>query len=420
MSGLQAVRGMNDMLPDQTHVWQQLERILHETFTAYGYREIRLPVLERTELFARSIGEETDIVSKEMYTFDDRNGDSLTLRPEGTASCVRAGIQHGLFHNQQQRLWYLGPMFRYERPQRGRYRQFYQAGVEAVGWPGPDIDAELIVLTSRLWRGLGLASPALQINSLGSSACRATYREQLVEYLGKFADHLDRDSVRRLNTNPLRILDSKDERTQEILAGAPSILDTLETDSREHFEGLCGHLDACGIGYQINPRLVRGLDYYNRIVFEWVTDELGAQGTVCAGGRYDGLVEQLGGKPVPAAGFAVGLERLVDLVRDQRRSHPAGPDVYVVSLGEDARRAGLCLGERLRDAGLTVQQHCGEGGLKNQLKRADKSGAEFALLLGDDEIAQNAVTVKPLRVLDGQQNVPVDDVVTALNKLLNR
>ncbi|MDH3280355.1 MAG: histidine--tRNA ligase [Gammaproteobacteria bacterium] len=420
MSGLQAVRGMNDVLPDQTHAWQDLERILKETFAAYGYREIRLPILEKTELFARSIGEETDIVSKEMYTFDDRNGDSLTLRPEGTASCVRAGIQHGLFHNQQQRLWYLGPMFRYERPQRGRSRQFHQAGVEAVGWPGPDIDAELIVLTSRLWRALGLTSPELQINSLGNSASRAAYREQLVEYLREFADHLDPDSVRRLETNPLRILDSKDDGTQQVLTGAPSILDTLDAESRAHFDGLCGLLDSCGIAYQINPQLVRGLDYYNRSVFEWVTGELGAQGTVCAGGRYDALVEQLGGRSVPATGFAIGLERIVDLVRGEYQAPPRGLDVFVVSLGEPARRAGLALGERLRDAGLAVQQHCGEGGWKNQLKRADKSGAEVAVLIGDDEIADNAVTVKPLRTPGGQQSVPVSDVVRTLNELLNK
>ncbi len=420
MTGLRAVRGMNDVLPDQTPSWQEIEHVAKQTFAGYGYREIRFPLLERTELFARSIGAETDIVSKEMYTFDDRNGDSLTLRPEGTASCVRAGIQHGLFHNRQQRLWYLGPMFRYERPQRGRSRQFHQAGVEAVGWPGPDIDAELIAMTARLWRGLGLTALELQINSLGNGVCRSTYRAQLVEYLRGFTDDLDGDSVRRLDTNPLRILDSKDEGTQQILKDAPSILDALDPESRDHFDAWCGLLDAYEIAYRINPRLVRGLDYYNRSVFEWVTHDLGAQGTVCAGGRYDDLVEQLGGRPTPAAGFAIGLERVVDLVRAAQLPESQGPDVYVVCLGENARRAGWTLGEKLRDVGLAVQQHCGEGGWKNQLKHADRSGAEVAVLLGDDEVAEDAVTLKPLRTAGDQQNVPAGDVVRAVAELLNR
>ncbi len=420
MNSLQAVRGMNDVLPDRVHVWQALERTLADLFAAYDYREIRLPIVEKTELFARSIGEDTDIVAKEMYSFTDRNGDSLTLRPEGTASCVRAGVQHGLFHNRQQRLWYLGPMFRHERPQRGRYRQFHQAGAEAIGWPGPDIDAELIAITARLWRTLEIPAPALEINSLGDRESRRRYRQRLIAYLTAFVGDLDPDSARRLDTNPLRILDTKNERTREILADAPSILDALDSVSRAHLETLCAHLDACGIDYRINPRLVRGLDYYDRAVFEWVTDELGAQGTVCAGGRYDGLVEQLGGKPVPAAGFALGLERLVELIQTREDVSPDGPHVYLVSLGDAARRAGLRLSEQLRDAGVTVRQHCGEGGLKNQLKHADRSGAKFAILLGDDEMARATVTLKPLRSGGDQQEIPFNELIMKLPQLIDK
>lgn len=418
MTGVQAVRGMNDALPQQTPTWQHVESLLRNAFAAYGYREIRLPLVEKTELFARSIGADTDIVTKEMYTFKDRNGDSLSLRPEGTASCVRAGIQHGLFHNQQQRLWYIGPMFRHERPQRGRYRQFHQAGVEAVGWSGPDIDAELIALTARLWGALGLAPPTLQINSLGSPQSRLRYRARLVAFLATRRAELDVDSQRRLDTNPLRILDSKSEQTQEVVAEAPTILDDLDDPSREHFAELCRYLDAAGIVYEINPRLMRGLDYYNHTVFEWITTALGAQGTVCAGGRYDGLVELLGGRPVPAAGFAIGLERVVDLLKPQHELRQT-PDVFVVTLGAQARQLGFTLGERLRDRGLQVEYYCGDGGLKNQMKRADKSGAAIALLLGEDELESGIVTLKPLRLSASQRRVPLCDAEAATTKLVN-
>ncbi len=399
---IQAVRGMNDILPEQTPCWQYLESVWREILPAYGYREIRLPVLEKTELFKRSIGEVTDIVEKEMYTFTDRNGDSLTLRPEGTAGCVRAGIEHGLLYNQIQRLWYQGPMFRHERPQKGRYRQFHQVGVEAFGMAGPDIDAELILMSARMLQRIGLAdSVVLQINSLGSAEARASYRDLLVSYFSGHLEQLDEDSRRRLHSNPLRILDSKHPQMRALVEQAPRLSEHLDSESREHFQRLLAYLDDAGVGYQINPRLVRGLDYYSKTVFEWVTDRLGAQGTVCAGGRFDSLVTQLGGKPAPAAGFAIGMERLVALLMDTggEQVNAVGPQVYLVVVGEAAERRGMQIAEQLRETlpKLRLQLNCGGGSFKSQLKRADRSGAELALILGDNELAQGSVIVKPLR-----------------------
>ncbi|QEA37799.1 histidine--tRNA ligase [Pistricoccus aurantiacus] len=422
---IQAIRGMNDLLPEQSAQWQYFEGQMRQLVQRYGYAEIRTPVLEQTALFARSIGEVTDIVEKEMYTFADRNGDSLTLRPEGTASCVRAALENGLLHNQTQRLWYQGPMFRYERPQKGRYRQFHQVGIEAYGLEGPDIDAEVILLSARLWKQLGLREHVtLELNSLGSSDARAAYRDILVSY---FEDHravLDEDSLRRLQSNPLRILDSKNSDMAPMLKAAPKLLDHLDSASREHFERLCGILDAAGISYVINPRLVRGLDYYSRTVFEWTTTALGSQGTVCAGGRYDGLVEQLGGKPTPAVGFAMGVERLI-LLLDTLALVPedACPrlDAYMIGMDEAASKSVLLLAETLRDAcpTLRIQVHCGGGSFKSQMKKADKSGARLALLLGEDELARNAVTVKWLREDRDQQTLPRQELAAELIELLD-
>jgi histidyl-tRNA synthetase len=406
---------MNDILPEQTPAWRYLERTVAELLDGYGYSEIRLPILEFTELFARGIGEGTDVVDKEMYTFLDRNEESLTLRPEGTAGCVRAVLEHGLSGGGQvQKLWYTGPMFRYEKPQKGRYRQFHQIGVEAFNLAGPDVDAELIVLTWRLWQKLGLADAvSLQLNSLGSSEARAAYRDALVAYLQERFAQLDEDSQRRLTTNPLRILDSKNAQTQALLVGAPTLADYLDEESRLHFEGVKARLDAVGIRYEINHKLVRGLDYYNRSVFEWVTDKLGAQGTVCAGGRYDGLVTQLGGKPTPGVGFAMGVERLILLLETlqllpEELNAPA--DLYLCAFGEAAELAGLALAERLRDAipGLRLLVNSGGGSFKSQFKKADKSGARFALILGEDELAARVVGCKPLRDDAQQQNIGWD------------
>ncbi|SFM24226.1 histidine--tRNA ligase [Marinobacter zhejiangensis] len=426
MAKIQAIRGMNDILPEQTPVWQFVEGKVREVLRSYGYQEIRMPVVEQTDLFKRSIGEVTDIVEKEMYTFEDRNGDSLTLRPEGTAGCVRAAEEHGLLFNQTRRLWYMGPMFRHERPQKGRYRQFHQIGVECFGMDGPDIDAELLILTARLWQALGLTEHTrLEINTIGTSESRKRYREALVAYLSDFRDQLDSDSQRRLETNPLRILDSKSPETQAILEGAPTLDDYLDEESREHFAGLRGLLDAAGVVYTVNPRLVRGLDYYGKTVFEWVTESLGAQGTVCAGGRYDGLVEQLGGKPTVAVGFAMGLERLIllletlGLVPD---SVNGDADVYVTAMGDQAIAAAQALGERIRSGvpGCVVVTHCGGGSFKSQMKKADRSGASVALLLGDNEIEAGTVGVKPLRSDDPQQDVAQADLLEVLNKVLDR
>ncbi|MBL4609930.1 MAG: histidine--tRNA ligase, partial [Pseudomonas sp.] len=391
---------MNDVLPADSALWQYFERTVADLLTAYGYQQVRMPIVEPTELFKRSIGEVTDIVEKEMYTFADRNGDSLTLRPEGTAGCVRAMLEHGLLGGgTSQKVWYAGPMFRHERPQKGRYRQFNQIGVETFNLAGPDIDAELILLSWRLWQQLGLQDAVtLELNSLGSSEDRARYRDELVSYLRARFDQLDEDSQRRLESNPLRVLDSKNPQTQALLADAPRLADFLNEDAQAHFSGLRALLDAAGVPYVINPRLVRGLDYYGLTVFEWTTDKLGAQGTVCAGGRYDGLVEQLGGKPAPAVGFAMGIERLVLLIQTLDRVPPElgrQVDVYLVTLGDAAAVAGFRLAEQLRDAlpGLRLVVHCGGGSFKSQFKKADKSGALFALILGEDEAAAQQIGI---------------------------
>ncbi len=392
---------MNDCLPTQSPLWQKVENTVKHVVSAYGYNEVRMPIVEMTHLFSRAIGEVTDVVEKEMYTFEDRNGDSLTLRPEGTAGCVRAGIENGLLYNQEQRLWYMGPMFRHERPQKGRYRQFHQCGVEVFGLNGPDVDAELIMMTARLWRELGIDKHVrLELNSIGSLEARANYRTALIAHLEQHVDVLDEDSKRRMHTNPLRVLDSKNPDVQAILVDAPELSDYLDEESKAHFAGLCELLDAAGIEYTVNQRLVRGLDYYNRTVFEWITESLGAQGTVCGGGRYDGLVEQLGGKPTPAVGFAMGLERLVLMMEtleltDVRRS----VDAYVVTAGEGTMMAGMKLAENLREAipGIRVMNHFGGGNFKKQFKRADKVGAVYALVLGENEVAENTVVVKDLQ-----------------------
>jgi len=418
---IQAIRGMHDVLPQQTPLWQFLESRVAAVLAAYGYHEIRMPILEMTELFKRSIGEVTDIVEKEMYTFDDRNGDSLTLRPEGTAGCVRAAMEHGLLHNQTQRLWYQGPMFRHERPQKGRYRQFHQIGVETFGMAGPDIDAEVILVTARLWKALGIPGLQLQLNTLGTPEERAAYRQELVAYLQSNLDSLDDDSRRRLDTNPLRILDSKNPHMREMLDGAPVLGSHLGEESRSHFAFVRQTLDRVGVDYVVNPRLVRGLDYYSRTVFEWVTDRLGAQGTVCAGGRYDGLVAQLGGKAVPAVGFAMGLERLVTLLEEANPgAADAAVDVYLVLQGDAAVSEGQILAESLRDAlpGLRLMSNCGGGGMKAQFKRADRSGAAYALVLGETELTEGTVVVKPLRTADAQFSVPRDELAGVLGSRL--
>ena len=399
---IQAIRGMNDYLPEETALWQRIEGILKQVLSGYGYSEIRLPIVEQTPLFKRAIGEVTDVVEKEMYTFDDRNGESLTLRPEGTAGCVRAGIEHGLLYNQEQRLWYVGPMFRYERPQKGRYRQFHQLGAEVFGLQGPDIDAELILLSARWWKALGIAEHVkLELNSIGSLEARANYRDALVAFLEQHQEKLDEDCKRRMYSNPLRVLDSKNPEVQALLNDAPRLSEYLDADSKAHFEGLCELLAQAGIPYTINERLVRGLDYYNRTVFEWVTTSLGAQGTVCAGGRYDGLVEQLGGRATPAVGFAMGLERLVLLVQAVNPEFKAAAtiDVYVISSGAGTQSAAMQLAERVRDVApqLKLMTNYGGGNFKKQITRADKWGARVALILGENEVAAQQVVVKDLR-----------------------
>jgi histidyl-tRNA synthetase len=412
---IQAIRGMRDILPAETIYWRHIERHLLETASSYGYQELRLPIVEQTALFKRSIGEATDIVEKEMYTFADRNGDSLTLRPEGTAVCVRAGLEHGLLYNQIQRLWYAGPMFRHERPQKGRYRQFHQFGIEAFGMAGPEIEAEIILFCARIWALLGLTSTmTLQINSLGTSATRQLYRQHLVDYFTAHQADLDEDSQRRLTTNPLRILDSKNTEMQALIAQAPTLIDTLDDDSARSFHRVCSLLDQAGISYEINPRLVRGLDYYNGLVFEWVTDKLGAQSTVCAGGRYDSLVELLGGKGTPAIGFALGMERLVALLQDtQTLEEPA--DVYVILVGEAAEAKGLLLAETWRNLSpLRFITHCGGGSVKSQFKRADNSGARLAFIIGEDEIAAQTVSIKFLKEKKEQVHIGWDAVKSYL------
>jgi histidyl-tRNA synthetase len=412
---------MNDVLPDAVAVWRHVEETVRRVVESFGYAEIRLPLLEYTELFRRSIGEVTDIVEKEMYTFDDRNGESLTLRPEATAGLVRAGITNGLLYNQRQKLWTAGPMFRYEKPQLGRYRQFHQIDVEALGYPGPDVDAELILMCARLWRELKVSRVSLEINSLGDQETRRTYRLALVDYFTKAQDRLDEDSLRRLGQNPLRILDSKNPDMQELVAGAPVMLEYLDDNSAQHFDELTALLDAAQLSYTVNPRLVRGLDYYNRTVFEWVTDALGSQGAVCSGGRYDGLVEQLGGQPVPAIGFAMGIERLVALFEISGNTAVARhPDVYLVAVGAPAFRRGLELAEMLRDAlpALRFEMNLGGGAFKTQLKRADKSGAACALILGETEVRDNCASLKPLRSAEDQVSVPFEQLKAVLEEFI--
>ncbi|RZA49280.1 histidine--tRNA ligase [Serratia marcescens] len=413
---IQAIRGMNDYLPEETALWQRIEGTLKQVLGSYGYSEIRLPIVEQTPLFKRAIGEVTDVVEKEMYTFEDRNGESLTLRPEGTAGCVRAGIEHGLLYNQEQRLWYIGPMFRYERPQKGRYRQFHQLGAEVFGLQGPDVDAELILLTARWWKALGIAEHVkLELNSIGSLEARANYRDALVAFLEQHVEVLDEDCKRRMYSNPLRVLDSKNPEVQALLNDAPRLSEYLDEESRAHFAGLCELLAQAGIPYTVNERLVRGLDYYNRTVFEWVTTSLGAQGTVCAGGRYDGLVEQLGGRATPAVGFAMGLERLVLLVQavNPEFKAPSAIDVYVISSGVGTQSAAMQLAEQVRDAApqLKLMTNYGGGNFKKQITRADKWGARIALILGESEVAAQQVVVKDLR--SGEQETLAQSEVAA-------
>ena len=423
---IQSVRGMNDILPDEAEFWDLFEETIRSWLKSYGYRPLRLPIVEPTPLFKRAIGEVTDIVEKEMYSFvDSLNGEPLTLRPEGTAGCVRAVIQHNLIAQQPQRLYYLGQMFRHERPQKGRYRQFHQVGVEALGFPGPDIDAEQILMGARLWDDLGLDGITLQLNTLGQSAERARHRAELISYFERHSEALDDDGRRRLHSNPLRILDSKNPALHSLIIGAPQLIDHLGAESMAHFEGVQQVLRDAGLPFQINPRLVRGLDYYNLTVFEWITDRLGAQGTVCAGGRYDGLVQQLGGKPAPACGFAMGVERLLALIREAGgEARAAAVDVYVVHQGGAASRLAARVAESLRDRGMDVLFHCGGGSFKTQMKKADASGAAFAVIIGDDEARVGEVTLKPLRPLGEQPNeqtrVRVDNLAdTIMASILN-
>ncbi len=418
---IQPIRGMNDVLPAEIGAWQHLEAVTRELLGAYGYEEIRVPLLERTELFKRAIGEHTDVVGKEMYTFTDRGGDSLTLRPEATAGIVRALITNRMLRGQRHKLWCLGPMFRHEAPQAGRYRQFWQVDVEAVGCPGPDVDAELIALSARLWQRLGLKGLKLEINSLGTPESRRAYRARLIEYFGAHESRLDADSRRRLGGNPLRILDSKNPDMQELIAGAPLLTEHLDGESREHFEALGRMLQGAGVPYDINPRLVRGLDYYNRTVFEWITASTGAQNAVCSGGRYDGLIAQLGGEATPAVGFAMGVERLVALLVAAGGTPPAAhPDVYVVVSGERATAQALALVERLRSERprLRFELNLGGGNFKAQFRRADKSGAPLALIIGDDELARGVLAVKPLRVDSGQSECPIDTLAAGVDAAL--
>ena len=423
-NNIQAIRGMHDVLPDQTPLWQYAEKMLREVLGAYGYSEIRLPIVEKTELFKRSIGEVTDIVEKEMYTFDDRNGDSLTLRPEGTAGCLRACLEHGLLHNQVHRLWYYGPMYRHERPQKGRYRQFIQLGVETYGMPGSDIDAELILIMDRLWKKLGIRDKVrLQLNSLGTIAERLVYRGTLVDYFQAHLNELDEDSLRRLASNPLRILDTKNPAMQQLVANAPELMAYLGEESLAHFKALTTTLEDLGVSYEVNTRLVRGLDYYSKTVFEWVTDELGSQGTVCAGGRYDGLIEQLGGKPNYAVGFAMGIERMLALI-EVAGNIPStrAVDVFMIRVGDAAEREGLRFAEIIRNEvpGLKLQVNCGAGSFKSQFKKADKIGAEYAIILGDDEVSRGELSIKSLRDEQGQRTLTQEHAVMFFQEFLKQ
>jgi len=421
---IQAIRGMNDCLPTESGLWQYVESTIRQVVASYGYQEIRTPIVESTDLFKRSIGEVTDIVEKEMYTFADRNSDSLSLRPEGTACVVRAGNEHGLLYNQQQRLWYMGQMFRHERPQKGRYRQFHQFGVEVFGLAGPDIDAEVILLSARLWKKFGISeNVTLEINSLGSAQARVAYKEQLVAFLKTRESELDEDSLRRLKSNPLRVLDSKNPQVQNAVKDAPKLIDCLDEESAKHFQGLCERLDNLGIQYRVNPALVRGLDYYNRTVFEWVTDSLGAQGTVCAGGRYDGLVEQLGGKATQGVGFAMGLERIVLMLQalELDKSLKSPVDIYVTAMDEAVELYARQVSETLRDdlPNIKVMNHSGGGNFKKQMKRADQSGASIAFIIGQDEMASQQVAVKYLREQQVQETISINELTHFTQKLFN-
>jgi len=416
---LQAVRGMNDILPDEAELWLWFEDVVRDWLHSYGYRNIRMPLVEPTALFKRAIGEVTDIVEKEMYSFEDAlNGDQLTLRPEGTASCVRAALQHNLLYNAPQRLYYSGQMFRHERPQKGRYRQFHQFGVEALGFAGPDIDAEQILMCARLWNKLGIRDVSLQLNTLGDANSRHRHREKLIAYFAQHQESLDADAARRLHSNPLRILDSKNPAMQDLIAAAPKLMDDLDDDALQHFEAVQAILKRHDVAFEINPRLVRGLDYYNRTVFEWVTTRLGAQGTICAGGRFDGLIEQIGGKPAPATGFAMGIERLLALLQDDGMALPKPElDVYVVHQGESASQLASVVAEQLRDGNLRVLMHCGGGSFKSQMKKADASGARVAVVIGDDEVQANEVSVKPMQ--GGEQlRVSMQHLVATVNGLI--
>ena len=413
---------MNDILPEVSGTWRYLETVVRDIVQSYGYDEIRLPILEYTELFRRSIGEVTDIVEKEMYTFEDRNGESLTMRPEATAGVVRAGMTNGLLHNQKQKLWTAGPMFRYEKPQKGRYRQFHQFDVEALGYDGPDVDAELIIMSARMWQRLGIDRIRLEINSLGVPESRARYREALVEYFTGVKNELDDDSIRRLEQNPLRILDSKNPDMLAVVQAAPVMLDYLDDASAAHFEELQALLRAAGVDFEVNPRLVRGLDYYSRTVFEWVTDALGSQGAVCSGGRYDGLVEKLGGRPTPAVGWAMGIERFVALFEACGGEAPAmSPDVYIAALGAGTQEKAFAVAEELRDriAGIRVDMNLGGGSFKAQMKRADKSGATYALVLGEQELSESRIGLKPLRSDDEQESIALDELAAVLQDRLS-
>jgi len=417
---IQSIRGMHDILPGESRLWQFVEETTKTVFDSFGYQQIRTPVMEQSDLFHRAIGEVTDIVEKEMYSFDDRNGDSLTLRPEGTAGVVRACIEHGLLHNQRQRLWYQGAMFRHERPQKGRYRQFYQMGVEAFGMQGPDIDLEILLMTATLWRRLGIEGAELQLNTLGTLQERALYRQQLVDYLTRHSESLDEDSKRRLTSNPLRVLDSKNTEVQQVVSDAPLLMEYLGDESRRHFEQICEGLQEAGVDYSINPQLVRGLDYYVLTVFEWVSDRLGAQGTICAGGRYDGLVEQLGGKPTPAIGFGMGLERVISLLEETPPvSMEKSADIYFVASGNTEIKAQLIANELRRDmADVHIVTNCGGGSFKSQFKKADRSGASFALILGEDELQRGVVGVKSLREDRAQKEVLINDLPNSLEGLV--
>ena len=415
---IQAIRGMNDLLPSESFVWTWLEAKIRAVFGQYGYQEIRFPIVETTSLFVRSLGEVTDIVEKEMYTFvDNLNGESLTLRPEGTASTIRAALEHNLLYDGPKRLWYSGPMFRHEKPQRGRYRQFHQFGLEALGFPGPDVESEQIILTARLWRELGLRDVELQLNTLGNSEARAKHRANLIEYLSAHVDKFGEEEKRRLQSNPLRILDSKNTALKSVIADAPTLLDYIDAESREHFEQLQTLLRAANIAYTINPRLVRGLDYYNRTVFEWVTTKLGSQGTICAGGRYDGLIEQLGGKPTPGCGFAMGVERLIEMMKECGTIVESRvPDAYVVHQGEGALQAAFGAAETARDAGLEIVFHAGGGNFKAQLKRADASAARYAIILGEDEVTSGKLSLKPLRGQGEQTTIDLSQAIESIKQ----